>query len=63
MKFTTGSKRADIVREFFYWVTFMLVCGKLNDTTYGLLVGALITTYLGNRAVESWKGAHNAEPK
>lgn len=62
MKLTFGSKRADMVREVFYWLTFMLAVGKLSDTTYGMLVAGIVGGYLANRYFTD-KAVKNANDK
>jgi len=50
MKLTYGSNRLDFCREVFYWLLFALMWGKLSDVVFGTLVGAIVASYLGNRA-------------
>jgi hypothetical protein len=55
MKLTSGSKRADVIREIFYWVTFLRAADKLDNSTYGLIIGGLISAYFINRAYTDTK--------
>lgn len=56
MKLTFGSKRADIAREFFYWITLLRAFDKLDNATYGLLVGAIIGGYFAVRGYTDVRG-------
>ena len=51
MKLSYGSKRLDFAREVFYWATFLKAFDKLDNYTYGMLVGAVVVAYLGNRVL------------
>ena len=53
------SKREKMVYVFFFWVTLVRIVDKLDNTTYGLIVMALITTYLANRAITDTKAVSN----
>ena len=61
MKLTFGSKRADMVREFFYWVTFMRACDKLDNVYYAGIITALISAYFINRAYTDTRSGENKE--